>query len=299
MTGEYQLLHQLHGPVQIVVEGFGADLHRCHILLRILYIDVIIACHGNLPCCQIDLIAQLRISVMRRIHMAEHILKDSDIREILRRHILYPKHQPQISDTVGKHIVIQSRNSRQRPLFIVQRRRLPLHVFSVQKRDPRQILRRILVLSESIQGFHCIAYLSQLLLGHLCLLLRKGGSERILLSLRKPLLRLQDDHCGMGIIQKILLHQSFEIPFFHPLAQLRISIIRLYMDERPGIIVHPAAQSVQSIHQPLGKASEIRLSVLEFKMIDSRQKRFPVKSVPDDPLKHLPDGILKFLFPVR
>mgnify|MGYP006922458917 CR=1 FL=1 len=71
-----QFLYQLHRPVQIRVKRLCADLQRRKIPLRILHIDVIIACNRNLPCRQVDFIAQLRIRILRRIHMAEYILKE-------------------------------------------------------------------------------------------------------------------------------------------------------------------------------------------------------------------------------
>ena len=61
------------------------------------------------------------------------------------------------------------------------------------------------------------------------------------------------------------------------------------------VVIHPASQGLQAVHQPLGEASEIRLPVAEFEMVDGRQQGLFVKTLFYYSGKRLPDCGLELL----
>ena len=229
--------------------------------------------------------------------MAEHILQDTDIRKILRRNILDPKHQPQISDTVGKYLMIQPGAAGQVFFLIYQRRRLPLHILSLKQRDFGQVLRGIRILTERGQGFHHAVNAAYLRFGHCFLHGCKLVRQLLFLLCGKPLFRLQNHHGGMGVFQQVFFYQPLEIPLLHLFPKLSVGLVGLDMDERAIVVIYPASQRLQAVHKPLGIPAEIRLSVPELEMVDGGQQGLFVKAFLRDFRKGLPDGRLELLFP--
>ena len=94
----------------------------------------------------------------------------------------------------------------------------------------------------------------------------------------------------MRIFQEPSADQLHIIIAPHFAAQLLEYRQHLNVHKRLVLIIEPAVQHLQAVHQSLGIGPEIRLPILEFIIIECRQQGFLIHPVCGNPRKHLPHG---------
>ena len=102
----------------------------------------------------------------------------------------------------------------------------------------------------------------------------------------------------MRVVQKVFPDNLLKIPFLCLLTQCCVGCVCLDMDKGLIVIIKPAVEQLQSVHQSLRCRAEICLAVLEFVMVDRREQSLLVEAVLYNALEHFPDDSLEFLFPV-
>ena len=84
----------------------------------------------------------------------------------------------------------------------------------------------------------------------------------------------------MGIIQQIFPDQFLKIPCLHLTFQELKCGDRLHMDKRFLLIVEPAVEQLEAVHQSPRIISEVRLPEAEFVIVNSCTERFLIHTVP-------------------
>ena len=100
----------------------------------------------------------------------------------------------------------------------------------------------------------------------------------------------------MGVVQQIRLDQVFEIAFFCQFFQLIVDRKLLQVGERFVLVVQPAVEDVNAVHQALREAGEVRLTETEFEIVDACLDGFLIHAVFHDILEGAADDGQKFFF---
>ena len=103
----------------------------------------------------------------------------------------------------------------------------------------------------------------------------------------------------MGIVQEILLHQSFKISFTDKGFQFFEHRKSLYLGEGFLIVIQPGSENSQAVHQSFGVGGKISFPVTEFHAVDPGLQSFPVDPVSHNISKSTADNGNKLLLPVR
>ena len=82
----------------------------------------------------------------------------------------------------------------------------------------------------------------------------------------------------MGILQQIFPDQSLKIAFAHLLLQEREIIQGFQMQEGAVVLIEPAVEGLQAVHQARGIISKICLPVAELEIVDTGTQGFFVQS---------------------
>ena len=100
----------------------------------------------------------------------------------------------------------------------------------------------------------------------------------------------------MGVVQQIRLDQVFEIAFFCQFFQLIVDRKLLQVGERFVLVVQPAVEDVDAVHQALWEAGEVRLTETEFEIVDACLDGFLIHAVFHDILEGAADDGQEFFF---
>ena len=100
----------------------------------------------------------------------------------------------------------------------------------------------------------------------------------------------------MGVVQQIRLDQVFEIAFFCQFFQLIVDRKLLQVGERFVLVVQPAVEDVNAVHQALREAGEVRLTETEFEIVDACLEGFLIHAVFHDILEGAADDGQEFFF---
>ena len=103
----------------------------------------------------------------------------------------------------------------------------------------------------------------------------------------------------MRVVQKVSANQLFKIPGMDFLLQLLQETADIQIRPDRVFVVKPGIQKIQSVNQPLGIRAEIRLPVMEFKVIDSSKKCPRIHSVLRQILQRFADGTFELLLLLR
>ena len=103
----------------------------------------------------------------------------------------------------------------------------------------------------------------------------------------------------MGIVQEILLHQSFKISFADKGFQFFEHWKSLHLGEGFLIVIQPGSENSQAVHQSFGVGGKVSFPVTEFHAVNPCLQSFPVDPVFHNIAKSAADNRNKLLLPVR
>ena len=264
--------------------------------IRILYIAISVVYRNDTACDQIDFVKQVPVAIIFCIQHADTALQNRNIREIFLRHILCTEDQTQITDTISKKIVVKQLGITNLTLFIHKIGCLFFQVFTGKQRNLFQIFLGIFCFSEGIQLAYCLAHILNILFTHARFYGRQLFTQCFLLLFGKTFHRLQYYNTSMRIVQHVLLNQTFIIATLNLGAQSRKRIICLNVNKRLVLIIKPAVQHLQTIHQSLRVGTEICFPIFKLEIIDTCKKRLFLKALLHHVNKHFTDRLQEFFF---
>ena len=100
----------------------------------------------------------------------------------------------------------------------------------------------------------------------------------------------------MGIVQQVSLNQAFEIALFCQFFQFIVDGQLLQVGEWSVLIVQPAVEDVDAIHQALRETGEIGLTEAELKIVDACLDCLLVNAVFHDTFQGAADHGQEFFF---
>ena len=245
----------------------------------------------------IDLVKQLSVAVMLRIHVTQNRFEKTHVRNQIVRNLPGIKQQRQIGDAVGLHVMVQHRGVSHLMGGIVQLHRFPADIGSFQHRQRSQCLR---VVRRILKFLQMAGLLHQFL--HFFRRQRSfvGGQRllRLFLLFRGQSLPGNSHHnSGVRIFQKPGADQFLKVTLTCFFLQRVEGIQSLQMDKWLLLIVQPAVKYVDAVHQSLGIGRVVGLPETEFQEINAGGDGSLIQSLPGQLLQRFADHLQKLLFP--
>ena len=185
----------------------------------------------------------------------------------------------QIRNPVCKDRMRQKDRIFKRLLLVQERMCFFTQVFSFQHRDLCQIFRGGLFFLICLQCLCLCDHSLQLFCGKRSLFLCKHLFQFFTFSALHSFFRKQGYDRFMCIIQNLIFHKLFKIISLYQLLQCVKSLIRFNMHKWSLVIIQPAVQCLQTIHQPFWIRPEICFLIFKLIAVNSRKQGIFINAV--------------------